>query len=104
MGSGSRAEMTVEYGFICVEAAGKRRARGSDGGFRRWDYRIWGKSVEALRRVAGQFAQLKLTNFDKNQSKKSKYDFIALLAYHEPDKSPMFHLVAQNIDRTLQIV
>ncbi|GFP95159.1 probable GTP-binding protein obgc2 [Phtheirospermum japonicum] len=41
------------------------------------------------------FAQSKLTPFDKDQKYVQKIeDFIALLAYHEPDKSPVFHLVS----------
>ncbi|KAL3505342.1 hypothetical protein ACH5RR_035183 [Cinchona calisaya] len=48
------------------------------------------KSTEAL-----EFAQSKLTPFGKVQKYLKKLeDFIALLAYEEPEKSPMFHLLS----------
>ncbi|KAL3640921.1 hypothetical protein CASFOL_015889 [Castilleja foliolosa] len=52
------------------------------------------------------FAQAKLTSFGKDPKHVQKIeDFITLLAYHEPDKSPMFHLVSsehrQNIAHSL---
>ncbi|XP_030950647.1 uncharacterized protein LOC126712331 [Quercus robur] len=47
------------------------------------------KCSEAL-----EFAQAKLTHFGKVQKYVEKLeDFMALLAYEEPDKSPMFHLL-----------
>ncbi|KMT20674.1 hypothetical protein BVRB_1g006490 [Beta vulgaris subsp. vulgaris] len=48
------------------------------------------KCTEAL-----EFAQKKLTPFGKVQKYVEKLeDFVALLAYEEPEKSPMFHLVS----------
>ncbi|KAI3717705.1 hypothetical protein L1987_69482 [Smallanthus sonchifolius] len=47
------------------------------------------KCTEAL-----EFAQVKLTPFGKVQKYVKKLeDFMALLAYEEPEKSPMFHLL-----------
>ncbi|KAG0475654.1 hypothetical protein HPP92_015340 [Vanilla planifolia] len=47
------------------------------------------KCTEAL-----EFAQAKLTSFGKIQKSIEKLeDFMALLAYEEPEKSPMFHLI-----------
>ncbi|CAK7346299.1 unnamed protein product [Dovyalis caffra] len=47
------------------------------------------KCTEAL-----EFAQNKLTPFGKEQKYVEKLeDFMALLAYEEPEKSPMFHLL-----------
>ncbi|GAV82639.1 CLTH domain-containing protein [Cephalotus follicularis] len=63
------------------------------------------KWVEAL-----EFAQTKLTPFGKVQKFVEKLeDFMALLAYDEPEKSPMFHLlsleyrqhVADNLNRAI---
>ncbi|XP_057469099.1 uncharacterized protein LOC130758266 isoform X2 [Actinidia eriantha] len=48
------------------------------------------KCTEAL-----EFAQTKLTPFGKVQKYVEKLeDFMALLAYEEPEKSPMFHLLS----------
>ncbi|KAM3304607.1 glucose-induced degradation protein 8 isoform X1 [Capsicum chacoense] len=48
------------------------------------------KCTEAL-----EFAQAKLAPFGKVQKYVKKLeDFMALLAYNEPDKSPMFHLLS----------
>ncbi|KAK1554861.1 hypothetical protein Q3G72_018450 [Acer saccharum] len=48
------------------------------------------KCTEAL-----EFAQTKLTPFGKLQKYVQKLeDFMALLAYEEPEKSPMFHLLS----------
>ncbi|KAA3486341.1 glucose-induced degradation protein 8-like protein isoform X2 [Gossypium australe] len=48
------------------------------------------KCTEAL-----EFAQMKLTPFGKEQKYVEKLeDFMALLAYKEPEKSPMFHLLS----------
>ncbi|KAI3673230.1 hypothetical protein L6452_39347 [Arctium lappa] len=48
------------------------------------------KCTEAL-----EFAQAKLTPFGKVQKYVEKLeDFMALLAYEEPEKSPMFHLLS----------
>lgn len=48
------------------------------------------KCTEAL-----EFAQMKLTPFGKVQKYVEKLeDFMALLAYEEPEKSPMFHLLS----------
>ncbi|KAK9005476.1 hypothetical protein V6N11_042907 [Hibiscus sabdariffa] len=48
------------------------------------------KCTEAL-----EFAQMKLTPFGKEQKYVVKLeDFMALLAYEEPEKSPMFHLLS----------
>ncbi|CAL0305850.1 unnamed protein product [Lupinus luteus] len=48
------------------------------------------KGTEAL-----EFAQTKLSPFGKEQKYMEKLqDFMALLAYKEPEKSPMFHLVS----------
>ncbi|MBA0734007.1 hypothetical protein Gogos_017960 [Gossypium gossypioides] len=48
------------------------------------------KCTEAL-----EFAQMKLTPFGKEQKYVEKLeDFMALLAYEEPEKSPMFHLLS----------
>ncbi|WRX30431.1 CTLH/CRA C-terminal to LisH motif domain - like 6 [Theobroma cacao] len=48
------------------------------------------KCTEAL-----EFAQTKLAPFDKEQKYVEKLeDFMALLAYEEPEKSPMFHLLS----------
>ncbi|KAI3825596.1 hypothetical protein L1987_07088 [Smallanthus sonchifolius] len=48
------------------------------------------KCTEAL-----EFAQVKLTPFGKVQKYVEKLeDFMALLAYEEPEKSPMFHLLS----------
>ncbi|KAL8059104.1 hypothetical protein ABFX02_03G065300 [Erythranthe guttata] len=42
------------------------------------------------------FAQLKFTPFGKEQKYVEKLeDFMALLAYEEPEKSPMFHLLSE---------
>lgn len=63
------------------------------------------KCTEAL-----EFAQSKLTLFGKVQKYVEKLeDFMALLAYEEPEKSPMFHLlsldyrqhVADNLNRAI---
>ncbi|XP_015573517.1 glucose-induced degradation protein 8-B homolog isoform X2 [Ricinus communis] len=63
------------------------------------------KCTEAL-----EFAQTKLTPFGKVQKFVEKLeDFMALLAYEEPEKSPMFHLlsleyrqqVADNMNRAI---
>lgn len=63
------------------------------------------KCTEAL-----EFAQTKLTPFGKVQKYVEKLeDFMALLAYEEPEKSPMFHLlsleyrqqVADNLNRAI---
>ncbi|GAB4830366.1 hypothetical protein Ancab_020003 [Ancistrocladus abbreviatus] len=63
------------------------------------------KFTEAL-----EFAQKKLTTFGKVQKYVEKLeDFMALLAYEEPEKSPMFHLlsldyrqqVADNLNRAI---
>ncbi|KAK1435888.1 hypothetical protein QVD17_01660 [Tagetes erecta] len=63
------------------------------------------KCTEAL-----EFAQAKLTPFGKVQEYVQKLeDFMALLAYEEPEKSPMFHLlsleyrqhVADNLNRAI---
>ncbi|XP_075509523.1 uncharacterized protein LOC142545957 isoform X1 [Primulina tabacum] len=57
-----------------------------------------------------EFAQTKLTPFGKEQKYVEKLeDFMALLAYEEPEKSPMFHLlsmdyrqrVADGLNRTI---
>ncbi|EPS61808.1 hypothetical protein M569_12982, partial [Genlisea aurea] len=56
------------------------------------------------------FAQSKFTPFGKDQKYVAKLeDFMALLAYEEPEKSPMFHLlssdhrhqVAENLNRAI---
>ncbi|EXC25026.1 Protein C20orf11-like protein [Morus notabilis] len=50
------------------------------------------KCTEAL-----EFAQTKLTPFGKMDKYVSKLeDFLALLAYEEPEKSPMFHLLSMD--------
>ncbi|CAK9178472.1 unnamed protein product [Ilex paraguariensis] len=63
------------------------------------------KCTEAL-----EFAQIKLTPFGKEQKYVEKLeDFMALLAYEEPEKSPVFHLlsleyrqhVADNLNRAI---
>ncbi|XP_020587132.1 glucose-induced degradation protein 8 homolog isoform X2 [Phalaenopsis equestris] len=63
------------------------------------------KCTEAL-----EFAQAKLTPFGKIQKNVEKLeDFMALLAYEEPEKSPMFHLlgseyrqsIADNLNRAV---
>lgn len=63
------------------------------------------KCTEAL-----EFAQAKLTPFGKSQKNVEKLeDFMALLAYEEPEKSPMFHLlgpvyrqsIADNLNRAV---
>ncbi|KAG6432072.1 hypothetical protein SASPL_103645 [Salvia splendens] len=59
------------------------------------------KTQEAL-----LFAQCQLTDFGKEQKYVKKLeDFMALLAYDEPEKSPMFHLVSsehrQNVAESL---
>ncbi|KAJ9166038.1 hypothetical protein P3X46_020839 [Hevea brasiliensis] len=55
-------------------------------------------STEAL-----EFAQSKLTPFGKVQKYVEKLeDFMALLAYEEPEKSPMFHLLS--LDYRQQVV
>ncbi|XP_038715190.1 glucose-induced degradation protein 8 homolog isoform X1 [Tripterygium wilfordii] len=63
------------------------------------------KCTEAL-----EFAQTKLTPFGKVQKYVEKLeDFMALLAYEDPEKSPMFHLlsleyrlrVADNLNRAI---
>ncbi|KAL0903601.1 hypothetical protein M5K25_027992 [Dendrobium thyrsiflorum] len=63
------------------------------------------KCTEAL-----EFAQAKLTLFGKIQKNVEKLeDFMALLAYEEPEKSPMFHLlgseyrqsIADNLNRAV---
>ncbi|KAM3360106.1 hypothetical protein P3S68_019818 [Capsicum galapagoense] len=42
-----------------------------------------------------KFAQVKLSPFGKVEKHLKKLeDFIALLAYNEPKKSPMFHLLS----------
>ncbi|XP_057986788.1 uncharacterized protein LOC110658616 isoform X3 [Hevea brasiliensis] len=56
------------------------------------------KCTEAL-----EFAQSKLTPFGKVQKYVEKLeDFMALLAYEEPEKSPMFHLLS--LDYRQQVV
>ncbi|KAE9586738.1 putative transcription factor interactor and regulator LisH family [Lupinus albus] len=48
------------------------------------------KCTEAL-----EFAQIKLSPFGKEQKYMEKLqDFMALLAYNEPEKSPVFHLLS----------
>ncbi|OIW14826.1 hypothetical protein TanjilG_17051 [Lupinus angustifolius] len=48
------------------------------------------KCTEAL-----EFAQIKLSPFGKEQKYREKLeDFMALLAYNEPEKSPVFHLLS----------
>ncbi|XP_020691187.1 glucose-induced degradation protein 8-B homolog isoform X1 [Dendrobium catenatum] len=66
------------------------------------------KCTEAL-----EFAQAKLTPFGKIQKNVEKLeDFMALLAYEEPEKSPMFHLlgseyrqsIADNLNRAVLVI